>query len=50
MGWVLIIILLDRFVMRMAYEIVIPIDEIINNVSKHSSLEEIIFSMIMSFE
>lgn len=42
--------LLDKYIIRSEYDAVIPIDEIIMMVSKHSIFDEIIFSIIMSFE
>lgn len=49
-GLDLIRFLFDIFSIRNEYEAVIPIDEIIINVSKHSNFEFTIFSIIMSFE
>lgn len=49
-GFNLISILLDRYIIRREYDAVIPIDKIINIVNKHSILDEIIFSIIWSFE
>lgn len=49
-GLYLIIILLDKNIIRSEYDAVIPIDIIIINVNIHSNFDEINFSMIMSFE
>lgn len=46
----LIEFLFDENIIRIEYEAVIPIDEIIIKVSKHSSFEEIIVSIMTSFE
>lgn len=43
-------ILLEKYIIRNEYEAVIPIEEIINSVNKHSSFDEINFSIIISFE
>lgn len=40
----------DKYIIRIEYDAVIPIEEIIIKVRIHSILEEIIFSMIISFE
>lgn len=49
-GLFFVIILLDKNIIRNEYDAVIPIDEIIISVNIDSIFDEIIFSIIISFE